>query len=101
MYKHITLDERFLLAALIRADYELPDMAEAMGREASSLSREIERNSKPDGTYEPRHAHMLSKIRRSGSKRGCRKIETDKRLARRIESRPREKNANPALATDL
>lgn len=87
MYKQITLDERFLLAALIKADYDLPDMAEAMGRVASSLSREIYRNSRPDGVYEPRHAHMLSKMRRSGSKRGCRKIETDMRLAKRIEGR--------------
>lgn len=87
MYKQITLDERFLLAALIKADYELPDMAEVMGRAASSLSREIYRNSRPDGVYEPRHAHMLSKMRRSGSKRDCRKIETDKGLAKRIEGR--------------
>lgn len=87
MYKQITLDERFLLAALIKADYELPDMAEVIGRAASSLSREIYRNSRPDGVYEPRHAHMLSRMRRSESKRDSRKIETDKELAKRIEVR--------------
>ena len=87
MYKHITLDERFLLAALIKADYELPDMADAIGRSVSSISREIFRNSKPDGIYEPRHAHKLSKIRRVNSKQDYRKIETNNGLAIRIENR--------------
>lgn len=87
MYKHFTLDERFWLAALIKADYELLDMAEAMGRSPSSISREISRNSRSDGVYEPRHAHKLSKVRRINSKRNCRKIENDEHLSVRIEAR--------------
>lgn len=87
MYKHITLDERYFLATLIKADYELIDMAEAMGRSPSSLSREIMNNSRVDGVYEPRHAHMLAKLRRKHSKQSSRKIENDKQLSNRIEKR--------------
>ncbi len=87
MYKHFTLDERFLLAALIKADYELPDMAETMARSPSSILREVLRNSRLDGKYEPRHAHMLAKSRRKESKLSCRKIENNHDLAMRIEQR--------------
>jgi transposase, IS30 family len=87
MYKHFTLDERFLLAALIKADFELPDIAETMARPPSSISREILRNSRTDGTYEPRHAHVLAKLRRKKSKENCRKIESDLDLLTRIEKR--------------
>lgn len=55
MYKHFTLDERFLLATLINADFELPDMAETMARSPAAISREVSRNSRPDGVYEPRY----------------------------------------------
>lgn len=87
MYQHFTLDDRFLLAALIKADFELPDMAETMARSPSSISREMLRNSRPDGVYEPRHAHLLARLRRRKSKEGCRKIESDPSLAVRIEKR--------------
>lgn len=85
MYKHITLDERFLLAALIKADYEQLEIAETMGRSPSSISREISRNSRADGIYEPRHAHKLSKLKRKGSKVNYRKIENDDKLSKIIE----------------
>jgi len=87
MYKHFTLDERFLLAALIKADYELLDMAETMARPPSSISREIFRNSRYDGVYEPRYAHKLSRLRRKFSKRDSRKIENDNKLSQRIKER--------------
>ena len=85
MYKHFTLDDRFTLATLLNNDYEQLDIAEIMGRSLSSISREISRNSRADGVYEPRHAHQLSKQRRRGSKVNSRKIENDSKLSKRIE----------------
>lgn len=87
MYKHFTLDERFLLAALIKADYELPDMAETMARSPSSILREVSRNSRSDGIYEPRHAHVRANARRKKSKKDYRKIENNSKLANRIENK--------------
>jgi len=100
MYKHITLDERFLLAALIKADYEQLDIAETIGRSSSSISREISRNSRADGVYEPRHAHKLSKLRRKSSKINSRKIENDKQLSKRIERRLHPLVSPEAIAHD-
>jgi transposase, IS30 family len=85
MYKHFTLDDRFTLATLLNNDYEQLDIVEIMGRSESSISREISRNSRPDGKYEPRYANMLAKRRRKKSKINYRKIENDRELSRRIE----------------
>jgi IS30 family transposase len=76
-----------MLSALLNLDYEQLDIAQIMGRSPSSISREICRNSREDGVYEPRHAHKLAKLRRKPSKNGSHKIENDHKLAKRIESR--------------
>jgi len=85
MYKHFTLDDRFTLGTLLNNDYEQLDIAEIMGRSESSIFREISRNCRPDGRYEPRYANMLAKHRRKKSKINYRKIENDKNLLKRIE----------------
>ena len=87
MYKHFTLKERFVIDTLLRADYEQMDIAEILGRSSASISREIKRNSKPDGEYEPRFAHKQAKVRRQRSKIDSRKIENDYELAKDIEKR--------------
>lgn len=85
MYKQLTLDERFTLATLLNADYEQLDIAQMMGRSPSSLSRELARNSRSDGVYEPRHAHKKARLRRKASKENCRKLKNDRELSERIE----------------
>ena len=87
MYKHFRLKDRFTLATLLNADYEQLDIAEMMGRPESSISREISRNSRPDGEYEPRYANKMAKLRRLNSKKGTRKIENNKKLEKCIEVR--------------
>jgi len=87
MYKHFSLKERFTLAVLLGQDYELQDIAQALGRTNSSITRELDRNSRPNGIYEARHAHRLSKLRRRDSKISSHKIENDAELASRLESR--------------
>lgn len=87
MYQHITLKERFTLATLLQADYEQKDIAEILGRSPTSLTRELRRNTRSNGDYSPRYAHMIAKHRRCRSKRGSRKIENDTALAQRLEIR--------------
>jgi IS30 family transposase len=96
MYKHFTLDDRFTLAILLNNDYEQLDIAEIMGRSESSISREISRNCRLDGKYEPRYANKMAKLRRKNSKIGSRKIENDKRLAKRIE-----KQLHPLISPEV
>lgn len=85
MYKHFILDDRFTLATLLNNDHEQLEIAQIMGRSESSISREVSRNSRPDGKYEPRYAHKMARLRRKHSKINSRKIENDKKLAERIE----------------
>ena len=66
---------------------EQEDIAEILGRSSTSISREISRNSRKDGTYEARYADKHSKLRRQKSKQGSRKIENNENLAKRIEKR--------------
>jgi IS30 family transposase len=87
MYKHFTLKDRFALDTLKRAGYSLIDIANELGRSLTSISREVTRNSKPNGEYEPRYAHKQAKIRRQQSKVKSRKIENDVELLQRIENR--------------
>jgi len=87
MYKHFTLKERFELATLLNIDYEQEEIAEILGRSPTSISRELQRNSRKDGSYEARYAHKQAKLRRKHSKHGYRKIENDEKLAKRIEKR--------------
>lgn len=87
MYRHFTLKERFTLATLLNADYEQLDIAEMMGRSESTISREVSRNSRPDGLYEPRYANKRAKLRRLNSKKGTRKIENNRELEKSIEAR--------------
>lgn len=96
MYKHFTLDERFMLASYLNIDYEYLDIAEVMGRSISSISREVLRNCRPDGKYEPRYAHKMAKLRRKLSKRGFRKIENNAKLASQIEGR-----LNPLVSPEV
>lgn len=96
MYKQFTLDDRFTLATLLNNDYEQLDIAQIMGRSESSVSREISRNSRPDGRYEPRYAHMLARARRKKSKIGSRKIENNSDLAKRIEEQ-----LNPLVSPEV
>ena len=87
MYQHFSPKERFSLETLLSQDYELWEIAQIQGRSPSSLSRELKRNSRPDGSYEARYAQMKAKRRRKCSKVSSRKIESNAVLAARIEAR--------------
>lgn len=84
MYRHITKDERRSIATLLWEDYDHEDIAKSLGRAVSTVTREISRNSKPDGTYDARYAHKLASRRRKQSKTGCRIIENNPILERTL-----------------
>jgi IS30 family transposase len=64
---HITNAERSEIAILLKKKYSHHDIADALHREQSTISREIERNS-VNGEYNPRKAKVKARIRRMQSK---------------------------------
>jgi len=66
-YKHFSKTERMELSVLLKKGYSLREIAGVLGRDPSSVSREIERNS-VNGEYNPHKASHKAHVRRRGSK---------------------------------
>jgi transposase, IS30 family len=62
-YKHFSKTDRFEISVLLKKGYSVRDIAYAMGRNPSSVSREIKRNS-VDGIYDPSKAHHKAYVKR-------------------------------------
>jgi transposase, IS30 family len=86
MHRHITKDDRAVIAALLRKGYRRSEIARVVGMHRSSIGREIVRNSRK-GVYRTWHARAQAVGRRRESKRTYRKIENDPALAAWVESR--------------
>lgn len=72
-YHQITQEERFRIAALRAEKYSLRKIALKLGRNVSTISREIRRNAYPtDGRYRACHAEKMSMGRRRRSRSGSR-----------------------------
>src|SRR3954453_23297455 len=61
---HLELEERERLAALKAEGLSLRAIARALGRAASTISRELRRNALPKGGYRPGHAEGCYRARR-------------------------------------
>ena len=64
-YDQLTDLERNSIAMYRRQGLTLSKIGELIGRSTPIISREIKRNSKPDGTYEPAYAQALANLRRA------------------------------------
>lgn len=62
-YKQLTQEERYQIYALMKANHNQKDIANILGRSASSISREIKRNKGLKG-YRPKQAQRLMLHRR-------------------------------------
>ena len=63
------------------------EIARQLGRDKSTLSRELARNTKADGHYEARHAQNKLQARRRAAAKPRRKLTRDPRLRRKVEHR--------------
>jgi IS30 family transposase len=82
-YDHLTAEERDRIAALKAAGLSLRAIARALGRAASTVSRELRRNALDSGAYRPHvadGAYMLRRQRRA-------RLETDAKLAAYVTDR--------------
>jgi len=93
-YKHFTKDDRNELSILLKKGYLQKEIAEALGKDPSSISREIRSNS-VNGVYDPEKAHNKSKVKRSKSKYQCMKIVEHSELADYIEINLRDNHWTP------
>jgi len=82
-YAHLTSDERYRIADLKADGLSLRAIGRALGRAASTISRELERNALDSGGYRPHVAdgsYMLRRQRRAS-------LETDTKLAAYVTDR--------------
>lgn len=88
-YNHFTPNERECLYLLLKNNYSITQIAKELGRDKSTISREIHRNSDGNGNYTPFDAHMLYLIRRNECKRKSR-IKRSSRLYKYIKDKLRK-----------
>jgi IS30 family transposase len=62
--RYLTQDDRIEIADGLAAGEPVKDIAERIGKTFQSVYREIARNRKPDGTYQPWYAHAQAHQRR-------------------------------------
>ena len=81
--RYLSEQERIQLADLRAAGMSVQSIAEQMGRAPSTISREIRRNSDPDGRYRPHQAEQAA--RRRACKPRKRRIAVDAVLAEVVQ----------------
>jgi transposase, IS30 family len=93
-YKHINFSDRLEISILLKKGYSHRSIAIALGKNHSSVSREIKDNS-VNGVYDPKKANAKSKVKRSKSKYQCMKIVKYSELANYIETNLRDNHWTP------
>jgi transposase, IS30 family len=79
-YRHITPDQRNELSALKRTKIKQKEIAQVLGKNRTTIYRELKRNKNDDGKYEARTAKLKTRERRIKANQRFRKIETNKWL---------------------
>ena len=63
--QYLSLHERIVIADRVREPgMSLRGIATELGRPVSTITRELDRNQQPDGTYQPHQAHKMALARR-------------------------------------
>lgn len=84
MYRHISTDDRAVIASMLRRGYTKAEIARTTGFHRCSIGREVNRNDTPSG-YRAWPARHRATVRRKEAKKRYRIIETNEVLASRIE----------------
>ena len=81
--RYLSEQERIQIADLLAAGITVRGIAEQLGRAPSTISREIARNSDPDGRYRPHHAEHAARLRAAKPRK--RRIAGDSVLAETVQ----------------
>lgn len=85
-YEHIKKAERSEISILLKKRYSYSNIAEALGRNKSAISREIRKNSTKK-VYDPEKADAKARVKRLYSKYQGMKIVGDKELRNYVETK--------------
>lgn len=97
-YTHITKEERFKIQAWLELSLPQNEIAERLGKDESSVSREINRNKNSAGKYTAGWADNASRKRRQDGKRHSQKLIKDKKLRRAVLSQLKKKKSPEQIA---
>ena len=81
--RYLSEHERIQVADLLAAETSVRGIAKQLGRSPSTISREIGRNSSPDGRYRPHHAERAARLRAARPR--TRRIAVDMVLAEAVQ----------------
>ena len=81
-YHQLTSEERYALSALRKQGFNQSQIARALGRHRSTISRKIKRNAREDGGYRPYTAQDYTNGRRSRSRRNWQFTDREWQLVR-------------------
>lgn len=86
MYQQITSQERYIISALRKQGLSVNEIAVHLGRNRSTIYREVQRNSchRTDGAYRPSKAHLRAMHRRTHSRRNRQFSEAYLKQVRRL-----------------
>lgn len=83
-YSHITKEERFKIQSWLELNMPQDEIAQRLGKDKSTVSREIIRNQNLKGKYTAGLADKICHKRRKMGKRQSRKLIKDKKLRRAV-----------------
>lgn len=83
-HSKITIEQRFKIQSWLELKMSQTEMADRLGINQSSVSRELKFNSFSDGHYQAQHAHKLHQLRYKASRRQTKKLVKDKALRRAV-----------------
>lgn len=96
-YTHITKEQRFKIQSWLEIGMNQKDIAEYLGKDKSSLSREIKRNTFKTG-YNAKRADKFNRDRRKAGKRQTKKLVKDKKLRRAVVRKLKLKDSPEQIA---
>ena len=85
-YTHLTEEERYQIRAMLVAEFSIREIAQRLGRSASTICREIRRNRGQRG-YRPKQAQEQAEQRASACRSRCRITPEQWRCVRRLLQR--------------
>lgn len=91
-YTQLSYEQRYVIETMLRSGSNSKCIADALGRSASTVTREVARNSTPRGLYRAAHAQMLADER---SKEGHHKTKFSSSMEKLIREKLGEHQWSP------
>ena len=92
-YQHLTKEQRFKVQSWLEVNLSQTEIATRLGKNRSTISREVRKNSYANGHYHGGHAQTLSRMRRAAGRRKTKKLVRNKKLLRAIIGRLKQKDS--------